>query len=130
MSSTDPSRLPRTVAAFEAGRRAGLHRGGQFYVSRQGEVVADLALGEARPGKPMKPDTPILWLSSSKPFAAVAIAQLWERGLLDLDDPIARHVPEFAQRGKERITLRHALTHTGGFRLLNLPNEQVEYGRR
>jgi len=49
--------------------------------------------------------------------AAVAIGQLWERGLLGLDDPIARHVPEFAQNGKGAITIRHALTHTGGFRL-------------
>lgn len=67
----------------------------------------------------MTRDTLMLWLSSTKPVAAVALAQLCERGLLELDDPIARHVPEFGERGKHGITLRHALTHTGGFRLLN-----------
>ncbi len=120
MTPTDPEVLPRTVKAFEVGRREGLHQGGLFYVSRQGQVIADFALGEARPGRGMEATTPILWLSACKPFAAVAIAQLWEDGSLDLDDPIALHVPEFAERGKDKITLRHALTHTGGFRLLNL----------
>src|SRR5262249_8862710 len=81
---------------------------------------ASIAVGEARPGVAMRPESLVLWLSSTKPVAAVAIAQLWERGLLDLDDPIARHVPEFASHGKEAITLRHALTHTGGFRLLQV----------
>jgi CubicO group peptidase (beta-lactamase class C family) len=58
----------------------------------------------------------MLWMSSTKPIAAVAVAQLWEQGLLDLDDPVARHIPEFAQRGKDAVTIRHVLTHTGGFR--------------
>jgi len=58
----------------------------------------------------------MLWLSSSKPIAAVAIAQLWERGKLDLDDCVAQFMPEFGVHGKQVITLRHVLTHTGGFR--------------
>ena len=56
------------------------------------------------------------WFSAGKPFAAVTLGQLWERGLCGLDDPVAQHLPEFAQHGKEAITLRHVLTHTGGFR--------------
>jgi CubicO group peptidase (beta-lactamase class C family) len=111
------SELDRTRAALLRGIEQGLHPGAQLYVSRHGKVVADVALGEARPGVPMTPDTLVLWLSSSKPVGAVAIAQLWERGLLGLDDPIAMHVPEFAQNGKQAITIRHALTHTAGFRL-------------
>ena len=114
------SELPKTRAALERGIADGLHPGAQLYVSRHGEAVADLALGEARPGVPMRPDTLMLWLSASKPVAAVAIGQLWERGLLRLDDPIALHVPEFAQGGKDAITIRHALTHTGGFRILQV----------
>ena len=61
----------------------------------------------------------MLWLSSGKPLAAVAIAQLWERELLRLDDPVARHLPEFAPGGKEAITVRHLLTHTSGIRMLD-----------
>jgi CubicO group peptidase (beta-lactamase class C family) len=38
---------------------------------------------------------------------------------LELDDPVARHLPEFAVHGKERITLRHLLTHTAGIRMLD-----------
>ncbi len=127
MSATSPAALPRTVAAVERGRAAGLHRGAQIYVSVRGEVVADLALGEARPGVAMRSTHRSIWLSATKPLAAIAIAQLWEKGLLELDDAIAAHVPEFGVGGKERITLRHALTHTGGFRLLSLGWPQAQW---
>src|SRR5207248_3099545 len=69
-----------------------------------------------RRGVAMQPDTLMLWLSAAKPITAVAIAQLWERGKLELDDPVARHIPEFAANGKDAITIRHILTHTAGFR--------------
>ena len=114
------ARLPRTRRAILDGVRDGLHLGAQLYVSRHGEVIADAAAGESRPGRPLRRDDLVLWLSSTKPVAAVAIAQLWERGRLELDDPVARHVPEFAANGKGGITLRHLLTHTAGIRLLNV----------
>lgn len=110
--------------------RGGLHIGAQGHVLRHGEIVADFAIGESRPGVPMTPDTVMLWMSATKPLASAAIGQLWERGLLALDDPVAKHVPEFAQHGKERITIRHILTHTAGIRWVetgwpNAPYEQV-----
>ncbi len=107
--------LQRAQKVIENGIAARLHLGAQLYVSRDGQTVADLAIGEAREGIPMRPDTLMLWMSSGKPITAIAIAQMWERGKLDLDDPIARHIPEFAQNGKEHVTIRHVLTHTGGF---------------
>src|ERR671930_293297 len=112
--------LPRTFEALEHGRATGWHVGAQLYASVGGEVVADAALGLARsaPEVPMRTDTLMLWMSATKPVAAVAVAQLWERGLLDLDDPVAKHLPPFAARGKEPVTIRHLLTHTGGFRAL------------
>jgi CubicO group peptidase (beta-lactamase class C family) len=55
-------------------------------------------------------------MSSTKPMAAVAVAQLWEKGRIDLDAKVARYIPEFGQKGKEAVTIRHLLTHTGGFR--------------
>jgi CubicO group peptidase (beta-lactamase class C family) len=108
--------IPATRVLIEQGIAAGLHIGAQVYVSINGAPVADLAFGQSRPGVPMTPDTLMLWLSGGKPIGAVAIAQLWERGKLGLDDPVARHIPEFGQNGKEPITIRHILTHTAGFR--------------
>lgn len=113
------ARLPRARAAIEMGMDEGLHLGAQLYVSLTGEPVADAALGENAPGEPLTPDHCMLWLSSTKPVAAVAVAQLWERGKVALDDPVARHVPGFAVHGKEGITLRHLLTHTAGIRMMD-----------
>ena len=107
--------LPRARAAIEAGITAGQRTGAQLSV-RHGDRAADLAIGTARPGVPMTADTVLLWLSATKPVAAVCIAQLWERGLLKLDDPVARFVPAFAAHGKGGITIRHCLTHTAGIR--------------
>jgi CubicO group peptidase (beta-lactamase class C family) len=109
-------RLPRTVAVLEEGLAEGLHLGAQVYVSCGGEEVAELAIGEAQPGVPMRPESLVWWFSATKPVVAVATARLWEQGRLDLDDRIADHIPEFGQRGKERVTVRQVLTHTGGFR--------------
>lgn len=112
-------RLPRLFEALAAGRAEGLHLGAQVYVSRHGEVIADAAFGDNAEGEALRPDHLMLWLSSTKPIAALALGQLWERGLLELDDPVARHLPEFAAQGKEGITLRHLLTHTAGIRMLD-----------
>jgi CubicO group peptidase (beta-lactamase class C family) len=108
--------VPRATAVLKAGIGAGLHLGAQVYVWHAGETAADFALGEARVGVPMTPDALITWWSMTKPTVAVAVAQQWERGHLDVDDPVAEHVPEFAQQGKEHITVRHLLTHTAGIR--------------
>ena len=118
--------LDKTIERLEAGIAEGLHLGAQLYVSLDGEVVADRAVGEARPGRPMEADDLTLWLSSTKPTAAVALATLWEAGEVALDDPVARFVPEFAAGGKEGVTLRHLLTHTSGIRMLDVgwPREE------
>lgn len=107
------------VEAVEDGIREGLHSGAQFYVSRHLEVLADAALGRLDEERPLTPDTLLPWMSSAKPVTAAAAAQLWEAGKLDLDDPVALHVPEFGVKGKEAVTIRHLLTHTAGFRTLD-----------
>jgi CubicO group peptidase (beta-lactamase class C family) len=112
--------FPRTVHAIEDGFTDGLHLGAQVYVSVHGDTRADFALGESVRGAPMTTDTLLLWQSCTKPIVAVAAAQLWERGLLEWDDPVAKFIPEFAANGKETVTLRHILTHTAGFRFVML----------
>jgi CubicO group peptidase (beta-lactamase class C family) len=112
--------MRRTREALQESIAAGLQLGGQVYVSRNGRTDLDEAFGEVRPAEALSTDHLLLWMSSSKPVAAVAIAQLWERGLLRLDDRVAQHIPEFGVRGKEIITIRHLLTHTGGIRMLDV----------
>ncbi|MBA3314875.1 MAG: beta-lactamase family protein [Planctomycetaceae bacterium] len=114
--------LPRTADLIAADFAAGQHKGFQLYVSLRGETVANVASGEASPGVPMTPETLVCWLSSGKPLTAVAIGLLWQRGKLALDDRVAKYIPEFAQGGKDEVTIRHILTHTGGF-----PNADAGY---
>jgi len=52
--------------------------------------------------------------SASKPFVALLVHLLAERGRLDLDDPVAAHWPQFDQHGNGSITVRHALQHRAG----------------
>jgi CubicO group peptidase (beta-lactamase class C family) len=104
------------MAVIQRGMDERLHIGAQVCVVLKEQVVAEVALGEARPGVAMTGDVLMRWLSAGKPVTAVAIAQLWEQGKLALDDPVARHVPEFAVNGKEAVTIRHLLTHTAGMR--------------
>ncbi len=84
-------------------------RGGSSWlvVLRDGEVVLDRRTNCA-------PDALFYTFSVSKPFVALAIHLLAQRGALSLDDPVAAHWPEYATNGKEYITLRHVLTHRSG----------------
>lgn len=116
MSADLATTLPRTHAVIERGLSDRTHIGAQLHVSLHDQPVIDTGVGEAGPGVAMDADSILIWMSSSKPVTAVAILQRVERGELALDDPIARHLPAFAQNGKDAITIRHALTHTGGFR--------------
>jgi CubicO group peptidase (beta-lactamase class C family) len=60
------------------------------------------------------PDSLFFAFSVTKPFTALAIHLLVERGQLDLDQPIAHYWPEYAINGKDTITARHVLTHRAG----------------
>jgi CubicO group peptidase (beta-lactamase class C family) len=108
--------FPRTRRIIKQGIEQGLHRGAQLYVSREGIPLLNAALGENVPGCPLEHDTLMLWLSAGKPITAAAILQRVEQGELELDQPIAATIPEFAQNGKERITLRDVLIHIAGLK--------------
>jgi CubicO group peptidase (beta-lactamase class C family) len=71
------------------------------------QVVLDRALGCA-------PDALFYIYSSSKPFVALLVHLLAERGKLSLDDTVATHWPQFGQSGKGPVTIRHALQHRAG----------------
>jgi CubicO group peptidase (beta-lactamase class C family) len=112
-----PIDLDEVVKLLERQRADDWHEGAEIYVSWRGEVLLDTAMGDSGPGRPLDPDDLMLWYSAGKPFTTVAILQLWEQGRLGLDDPIGDYVAGWGN-GKERCTIRHVLTHTGGFPML------------
>lgn len=117
--------LPRTVALLEKLQQDKVQIGSQLYLSRHGKPLADFALGQSRAEVPMTPDTMMIWFSSTKAITAVAVAQQWERGKFELDEPVAKYIPEFGNRGKEAVTIRHVLTHRGGFRMADGGNRSL-----
>src|SRR5262245_37387513 len=95
----------RTRAVIQDGIRDGLHPGAQLCVFHRGEVLIDEAFGSAREGVPMQRDSIMLWFSAGKPLTAVAIGQLVERELLTWETRVDEVIPEFAQNGKESVTV-------------------------
>lgn len=108
--------FPRLTQALRDGLERGDHVGGQIHVSARGEPLLDAAFGDAGNGRPMEPGTSMAWMSSGKPLTAFCLAILASGGLLSPEDLVARHLPEFARGGKEKLKLWHLLTHTAGFR--------------
>jgi CubicO group peptidase (beta-lactamase class C family) len=64
--------------------------------------------------EPWRADTIVCMMSVAKGVSAIAIAQLADRGLIDLDAPVADYWPEFAQNGKEGVLVRWVLDHRAG----------------
>jgi CubicO group peptidase (beta-lactamase class C family) len=116
MAVTSPTKpdLSGVIEVLERQRGEGWHDGAQCYVSMRGEVMLDAAVGESRPGRALEPDDLMLLYSAGKPTTVVAVLQLWEQGKLGLDDRVGEYIEGWGN-GKERCTLRHVLTHTGGF---------------
>jgi len=68
---------------------------------------------------PWEEDTVAISFSTTKGIASTLVHIIVDQGLADYDDPIAKHWPEFAAKGKGNITIRHALTHRAGLYLLD-----------
>ena len=81
-----------------------------------GEPVADLWGGykDAKKTEPWEQDTITNVWSTTKTMVALSALILADRGDLDLDAPVSRYWPEFAAAGKERVLVRHLLSHTAG----------------
>lgn len=108
--------LDRVRAAFAANFADGLEIGAAFAVCRDGEMLVDLWGGHAdRAGaKPWEHDTIVPVFSTTKPIAAIVLALLVERGLLDFDAPLAQIWPDFAAAGKDQLTLAQVMSHQAG----------------
>ncbi len=113
----NPQKIDALHHAIETQIADGLSPSAQVVVARHGQPVVDIALGVARrdPLMPVTHDTLFYSWSVGKPITAMAVHLLIERGQLSLDDPIVKHWPEFGKHGKDRVLVRHVLSHRAGF---------------
>jgi CubicO group peptidase (beta-lactamase class C family) len=90
--------------------------GASVAVYLDGEPVVDLWGGHADAARttPWERDTIVNVWSTTKPMAALCALILADRGVLDLDAPVAEYWPEFAAAGKGGVLVRHVLGHTAG----------------
>ena len=97
--------------------------GASVCVTHDGETVVDLwgGVGDPETGRPWEKDTISLIWSSGKGVVGLAAHVLATRGQLDLDAPVAQYWPEFAQNGKDGVTVRHLLTHQAGLAAVTEP---------
>lgn len=97
--------------------------GASVCVTIEGEAVVDLwgGVADRASGKPWERDTIGLVWSCTKGATALCAHMLASRGLLDVDEPVARYWPEFAQAGKEAVPVRLLLDHQAGLPAVRPP---------
>ncbi|WP_165186758.1 serine hydrolase domain-containing protein [Caulobacter soli] len=111
------ARLDKVVDAALAEHRL---VGTVVLVARDGKIVYHRAAGLAdrEAGRPMREDAIFRFSSVTKPFVSAAIMKLVENGVLNLDDPVTKWLPDFKPKLADGttpvITLRQLLTHTSG----------------
>ncbi len=112
--------MRRTFAENFARRR---ELGGACCAYHRGEKVADLWGGvrNTLTGDPWEQDTMVIVYSATKGLAAMTLAVAHSRGWLDYEERVCTYWPEFAQQGKERITVRQLLAHQAGLYALDEP---------
>jgi CubicO group peptidase (beta-lactamase class C family) len=109
--------------AFAENFQLGLEMGAAVAVEVEGRRVVDLwaGLADDRIARVWQPDTVVNVYSSSKGVLAVGAARLMDRGLLDVDRPVASYWPEFAWARKGRIPVRWLLSHRAGLPAIREP---------
>ncbi|MFE6593639.1 serine hydrolase domain-containing protein [Streptomyces sp. NPDC057781] len=116
----------RTV--FEENFRDRGELGAAVTVTVDGATVVDLWGGwaDAARTRPWERDTLVNAWSTSKGPTALCAHILADRGLLDLDAPVAVYWPEFAAAGKEKVLVRHLLSHRAGLSGLREPHSAAQ----
>jgi CubicO group peptidase (beta-lactamase class C family) len=100
----------------------------QVFLAQGDEVLVRESFGrmsrdEGAP--PVREDSPFLVASITKPVTATAVTICADRGLVDVDAPVRRYVPEFTGEGRDEVTVRHLLTHSGGLPDMLPENERL-----
>lgn len=88
--------------------------GAAVCITRRSEIVVDLWAGSAEHMIPWDRDTVVNTFSATKAMTALCAYLLIDRGLLDVDTPVAHYWPEFAAEGKELLPVRYVLDHRIG----------------
>jgi CubicO group peptidase (beta-lactamase class C family) len=96
-------------------------KGAAFAAYHNGRKVLDLWGGDAAPGTTWTEDTVQVIFSGTKALAAACVLQLIEAGRIDVDRPVADYWPAFAAGNKDRVLVRHALSHRAGIPGLAAP---------
>jgi CubicO group peptidase (beta-lactamase class C family) len=102
--------------AFKANFDDGHELGASLALTHRGKAVVDLWAGWADVDrkKPWKKDTIVQVFSTTKIMLIMSVLTLVDRGKLKLGLPVGHYWPEFAQGGKDKVTVRDFLTHQGG----------------
>jgi len=102
--------------AFRKNFEDDLEVGASFAATIDGKFVVDIWGGYADEAmtRPWEKDTIVNVYSTTKVMTAICAHMLVDRGQLDVDAPVARYWPEFAQAGKEKIPVRYLLSHQSG----------------
>lgn len=118
----DPE-FERCLEAFRSNLVQGHELGAACAIYRDGRPVLDAwgGIADGVTGRPWRRDTSAPVFSVTKGIAALCILALVERGLLDLDRPVAQYWPEFGAHGKGRVTIRETLAHRAGIPVITGP---------
>ena len=94
----------------------GLEVGASYAVTVNGKYVVDIWAGHKDAAKtlPWEKDTIVNIYSSTKVMTTLCVHILVDRGLIDVEQPVAQYWPEFAQNGKENLPVKYLLSHTSG----------------
>src|SRR5687767_3044295 len=101
--------------------------GGACCAYRRGTPVVDIWGGvrNKQTGEPWERDTMVIVHSATKGLAAMTLAIAHSRGWLDYEERVCAYWPEFAQQGKERITVRQLLAHQAGLFAIDEPVDRT-----
>src|SRR5262245_14442764 len=123
------ARFARVKSAFEENFRTRDEVGAAVALALEGELVVDLHAGHLDPARtrPWQRETLVNVYSTTKGVTALAAHRLVDEGRLDLEAPVAKYWPEFAQAGKAALPVRLLLSHRAGLPAVRklLPNEAL-----
>ena len=127
----DPTALARIGRSIQTDIDRGLHDGAMALVARGGEIAYAETFGSSNVAKNRATAVEDIYLlmSTGKAYTAGLVLQLIDHGLLSFDTKVAEVIPEFGVRGKQRVTIAHLLTHTGGTWAGFVPPPPGKWGR-